>query len=63
MIHEGWVERKVNEQRPKPCVGPESQSIRSGPEVIEALRHAGRSDLMRSRIDDPDTGTIPPASD
>lgn len=57
MVQDGWVERKVNERRPNPCIDPKFQSIRSGPEVIEALRRAGRSDLMRSRIDDPDEDT------
>jgi flavin-dependent dehydrogenase len=57
MVQDGWVERKVNERRPNPCVNPRSQSIRSGREVIEALRRAGRSELMRSPIDDPAEST------
>ena len=63
MVQDGWVERKVNERRPNPCVDPKMQLIRSGREVIEALRLAGRSDLMRSRIDDPDGDIIQPIAD
>ena len=53
MVQDGWVERKVNENRPKTNMNFNYQGIRSGPEVIEALRRAGRADLMHSRIDDP----------
>lgn len=53
MVQDGWVERKVNENRPKTNINSNYQGIRSGPEVIEALRRAGRADLMRSRIDGP----------
>lgn len=61
MIEEGWVERKVNENRPNPCLDTEMQSIRSGREVREALRRAGRSDLMRSRIDEADEAKPAPS--
>jgi hypothetical protein len=52
MVQEGWVERKIDNRRHNPGLNPVFESIRSGPEVLDALRRAGRSDLMHSRIDD-----------
>ena len=58
MIQEGWVERKLNEKRPNPCVEIGIRSIRSGSEVKEALHRAGRSEIMRSPIDEPDDTNV-----
>ncbi len=56
MIQEGWVERKVNEERPNLHMKGEVSQIRSSRAGNEAMRRAGRGALLRSRIDDPGGG-------
>jgi flavin-dependent dehydrogenase len=60
MVQEGWVERKIDSGRHNPRINPVFESIRSGPEVLEALDRAGRGDLMRSRIDGASAAESPP---
>ena len=52
MVHDGWVERKLNDKLPRLCVADNIEHIRLSREGNAAIRRAGRSDLVRSRIDD-----------
>ncbi|HEY2799222.1 MAG TPA: NAD(P)/FAD-dependent oxidoreductase [Chthoniobacterales bacterium] len=52
MVQDGWVERKYNDSRPVLRVDPEVQHIRLSRDANEALQRAGRSSILRSRIDE-----------
>ncbi len=52
MVHDGWVERKCNNDRPILRVDNEVQHIRLSRDANEALRRAGRGSILRSRIDE-----------
>ena len=52
MVHDGWVERKCNNNRPSLRVDNDVQHIRLSRDANEALRRAGRSGILRSRIDE-----------
>ena len=50
MAHDGWIERKVNEKHPTFRMG-DVADIRPSRETNEVVRRAGRSSIVRSRID------------
>ena len=52
MVHDGWVERKCNRDRPMLRVDNEVQHIRLSRDANEALRRSGHSNILRSRIDE-----------
>ena len=53
MAHDGWVERKVDDNHPPLSMGNVAD-IRLSRETNEVVRRAGRSSIVRSRIDEPD---------
>ena len=54
MAQEGWIERKLNDNQPTMRMG-DVADIRLSRETNEVLRRAGRSNIVRSRIDENDT--------
>ena len=52
MVQDGWVERKYDDSRPALRLDNEVQHIRLSRDANEALRRAGRSSILRSRIDE-----------
>ena len=53
MVHDGWVEPKVNDKYPTLRMG-DVADMRPSRENNEALRRAGASSIVRSRIDEPE---------
>jgi len=53
MVHDGWVEPKVNDKYPTLHMG-DVADMRPSRETNEAVRRAGASSIVRSRIDEPD---------
>jgi hypothetical protein len=51
MAQQGWIERKLNNNHPTMRMG-DVADVRPSRETNEVLRRAGRSDIVRSRIDD-----------
>ncbi len=56
MANDGWVERKLDEKLPRMRMG-EVSDMRPSRETNEVVRRAGRSSIVRSRIDEPDDAT------
>ena len=54
MAQEGWIERKLNDNQPTMRMG-DVADVRLSRETNEVLRRAGRSNIVRSRIDENDT--------
>lgn len=52
MAQDGWIERKVNDKHPTMRMG-DVADIRPSRETDEVVRRAGRSSMVRSRIDEP----------
>ena len=53
MAQEGWIERKLNDNQPTMRMG-DVADIRPSRETNEVRARAGRSNIVRSRIDEPD---------
>ncbi|HEY2799223.1 MAG TPA: NAD(P)/FAD-dependent oxidoreductase [Chthoniobacterales bacterium] len=53
LVSDGWVERKIDTNYPTLRV-PDMEHIRLSRETDEVVRRAGRSSVVRSRIDEPD---------
>ena len=53
MAQDGWIERKVNNKQPTMHMG-DVAGIRPSRETDEVVRRAGRSSIVRSRIDELD---------